>query len=237
MTTPYAVEPDFDQRVNKVIEARAYWFDDKRFTIDIDNVTSAMRFLDTRAKTKYANLKFASPLATELAVEFLGTPVNEYELVVAAEMLGIPISSERVNNTPPRWFFNVNFDDVVYTNYIPFHEASNDVDSFAEWVLETWETAQGRYGWWNTLAGDTKPTMEMAEYYAPHVLEWFDSFYFNGIKQVSCWSLKVKQDFKTYYPDHKTLAFFTALVMTGQPWKWCKAKDGTVDIQTRLARK
>ena len=69
MTTPYAVEPDFDQRVNKVIEARAYWFDDKRFTIDIDNVTSAMRFLDTRAKTKYANLKFASPLATELAVE------------------------------------------------------------------------------------------------------------------------------------------------------------------------
>jgi hypothetical protein len=239
MTTPYAVEPDFDQRVNKILEERAYWFEDQRYTVNVDNVTSAMRFLDTRAKTNYPNLKFASPQVTELAAEFLGTTVNEYELVVAADLLGIPISSERSSHSPPRWFFNVNFEEVVYTDYTPFYEQIHDVDGFAEWILETWETAQGRFGWWNFFkkSDDVKPTIEMAEYYAPHVLEWFDSFYFNGIKQVNCWSLKIRADFKTFYPDHKPLAFMTALVMSGQRWKWFNGKDGTVDIQTRLARK
>jgi len=230
--------PELHNRLEAIFNTRSYWFEDKRYTVDTNNVIAAIDFLDSRTSMKYPNLKVSSKLAAELATEYAGLTINEYELVVAAELLDISVSSSKNNNDPYVFHFNIDFERVKYTDYRHAYEQFDDANFFVDSIAETWKLAQGRYGWWNIITNGTshKPTREYAEAFAPQVMEVMTWLYFNGIKMTRCWSLKVNAHLKDVHPGVSRLAFFTAYLMMGHPWKFFKAKDGTVDVQTKVSK-
>lgn len=231
--------PELHNRLEAIFNTRSYWFEDKRYTVELNNVIAAIDFLDSRTVMKYPNLKVNSVVAADAASEYAGMSINEYEIVVAAELLDIPVSSSKTNNDPYVFHFNLDFEKVRYTDYYHAYEQFDDNDYFVDCIAETWKLAQGRYGWWDTVTAGApfhKPTREYAETFAHQVMEVMDWIYFGGVKMTRCWSLRINTHLKQVHPGISRLAFMTAYVMMGKPWKFFRAKDGTVDIKTRASK-